>query len=95
MSLKIITHNEYLNDIFKKHGNFIFLFILSFFFILFCIQIHIYLKKEEERKKLIFEIEDFQNQIFHKSKYTKNYVLKDDDIFELITNPDSSFYMTF
>jgi hypothetical protein len=95
MSLKIITHNEYLNDIFKKYGNFIFLFILSLFFILFCIQIHKYLKKEEERKKLIFEIEDFQNQIFDKSNHTKNYVLKDDDIFELITNPDSNFYMTF
>ncbi len=94
MYLKIITHNEYLNDIFKKYGNFIFLFILSLLFIFFCIQIHIYLKKEEERKKLIFEIENFQNLILNKSNNKRDYILKDDDIFELITNPHSNFYLS-
>ncbi len=71
---------------FFENKNFWFFFFIVLIFIIIIIQIYYYQKKEDERKKLMFELEHFESQLNQVMKKSKDYVLSDDDVMELLTN---------
>ncbi len=71
---------------FYENKNFWFFFIIILILIIIIVQIYYYQKKEEERKKTMFELEQFENQLHSVLKKSKDFVLSDDDVLELLTN---------
>ncbi len=71
---------------FYENKNFWFFFIIILILIIIIVQIYYYQKKEDERKKLMFELEQFENQISKALFKSKDYILTDDDVMEILTN---------
>lgn len=71
---------------FFENKNLWFILIILLIIGIVVLQIYYYQKKEEERKKTMFELEQFENQLHSVLKKSKDFVLSDDDVLELLTN---------
>jgi hypothetical protein len=71
---------------FFENKNLWFILIILLIIGIVILQIYYYQKKEEERKKTMFELEQFENQLHSVLKKSKDFVLSDDDVLELLTN---------